>query len=148
MNLDLAVSKAFIESRLTRKEACELLGIDESTLRRILSGKTKKTAVYVQCFNMVAGIAPALKSRGKDFRHWRFKDGLLWTDENMAFSAGQIRAIWKVDQLVKEQARELRELKGVIESLRDEIKVLKPEPVKQTDNVIDFALYRSGGNAA
>jgi hypothetical protein len=136
MNLDCEFTEAFIESRLKKSECAQFLGIDPSTLRRLLKGEITAKKGYIEALRMLAGFTPRLSRRGTAFHGWRFKDGMLWTDEGMSFTPAQIRSIWHVDQLLKGQTREINELQAVINDLRDNLAPAIP------NNVIMFSDYK------
>lgn len=148
MNLDLEFSKAYLETRLTKQEAADFLGVDITNIRRMLNGSTRPKRGYIQAFKMLAGFAPVMSRRDKEFKSWRFKDGKLWTDENMGYSAAEIRSIWHVDQLLKGQDKHIRELKSLVNDLRATITELQAVPAPLPNNVIAFPLSRSSGDVA
>jgi hypothetical protein len=141
LKLDCEFVEVFIEARLKKSECAQFLGVDPSTLRRWLNEKPKAPKCAVEALRMLAGFTPRLSRRGKDFHGWRFKDGMLWTDEGMSFTPAQIRSIWHVDQLLKGQTREINELQAVISDLKDNIAPSLP------DNVIRFPVHRTSGAA-
>lgn len=141
-------SQAFLNARITRTQAAEFLGVDTSTIRRMLNGTTKPKRAYVQALNMLAGFAPVMSRRDKAFKNWRFHSGKLWTDEGMGFTAAEIRSIWHVDQLLQGQKKQIRELETLVADLQALVDELQPVPETLPDNVIAFPAARSGGNAA
>ena len=141
MFLDCEFAESFINSRLTRSECAAFLGVNVSTLRRWLNNKTKPPKSALEAMRMLSGYTPRLAKRGKAFHGWRFIDGMLFTDEGMGFTPAQIRSIWHVDQLLKGQAREIKELKAEIVAFESENRNELPS------NVIPFPI-RSGGLVA
>ena len=135
MSLDNEFNTARLQSRLTLADCEAFLGVNGSTIRRWRAGTSKPPKSAIQALRMVGGYAPSLSMRGNDFKNWRFKGELLFTDEGMSFTATQIRSIWHVDQLLKGQAKEIKELRAVLLELREQVRPSKP------DNVILFSDY-------
>lgn len=138
LDLDSEFTEAFIESRLTRAECAAFLGVDKSTLRRWLNGEGNQAKKgFIEALRMVAGYTPRLSNRGKQFHGWRFRNGMLFTDEGMGFTPEQIRSIWHIDQLLKSQEREIKELQALLQTMRENYAPKLP------DNVILFSDYAS-----
>jgi hypothetical protein len=77
LKLDCEFTEVFIESRLSKSECAQFLGLDSSSLRRLLNGQVTAKKGYIEALRMLAGFTPRLSRRGTAFHGWRFKDGML-----------------------------------------------------------------------
>ena len=85
-------------ARLTDKEACRLFGITIQTLRLW----KRKNSAPLCARRLTVCLIGDLGWFHKDWRGFRFADNHLWTDTDIAYTVGDIRAISYLNALVEE----------------------------------------------
>lgn len=98
------------------------LDIHRTTLLRWRSGKTLPSQATMDLLRGLAG--SKMPWAGKDWDGWRFERGQLLGPEGEHFSAGQLKA-WHIErQLLAAQRAEIDRLRGLVQSLAKDAKVV------------------------
>jgi hypothetical protein len=99
-------------AKMRRREIMQYFEISKSTLLRYeASGKAPKA--IIECLRMIGGELPDFrfyKDRGS-FKGWYFGGGYLYSNNGDKFKSGDILAIMKDRELIKELSKEKKTIK-------------------------------------